>query len=309
MTIPIIKKREAKFYMGIGGKGIGKSFTSIQLMEQYKSGNPQTGLKPRKVLIFDVNDEFTQYNPIDCTVENICVFVKQPKIEIRRVSPKKQGRIKTMQDFRQDLEVILKYFMNGLLVLEDLTLIVGDAVSQNLVGALSTIRHKDVDVIIHFQSIAKFAHPKYKALRNVLRLHKASDSSNRSRVKENLGEDYPKVRIAELIVGNRYMYGVRKMQELEAKGRGEGDKEWEIADKKFRRFFMYVDFDNQKLFGNFSKKEFDEAVSMYLQEEEADEIRPMLKLRDTKTGVTKYNFQTAIKEKMIEFNMLYGNKA
>jgi|GEM_PF-1474964 len=303
----MINEREAKFSIAVGCKGIGKSFTSIQLMKKIAQGDIQRGVKPRKVLILDVNDEFREFKPIDCTIENICVFVKQPIVEVRRITPKKGGRIKTMADFKQDLNIILQYYMNGLLVLEDLTLIVGDSVMASMVGALSTIRHKDVDVITHFQSIAKFANPKFKALKNVLRLHKANDSSNRSRVKKNLGEDYPKVRIAEIIVNNRYMFGIRKMQELEAKGFGKGHKDWDNADVKFRRFYLYVDFDNQKIYGNFSRQEFENAVSMFLLEEEASEIKPLLKLKDIKTGKPLFNFQTAIKEKMVEYSMIYGN--
>lgn len=301
------KDREAKFYIAVGARSIGKTYISIKLMKQILGGNTQTGAKPRKGLIFDFNDEFKEFKAIECTIENICLFVKQPTVEIRRITPKKAGRIKTTEDFSEDLKIILQYYMNGVLVLEDLNLIVGDTIPKNIIGALSTIRHRDVDVITHFQSIAKFSNPKFKALKNILRLHKASDSSNRNTVMKNLGEDYPKVRIAEIILNNRYMFGIRKMQELEAKGLEEGCEEWEKADKKFRRFYLYVDFDKQKIYGNFSRQEFENALAMYFQEEKRNEIDPLLKLLDLKTGKPLFNFQTAIKEKMVEYSMIYGN--
>lgn len=294
--------REAKFYMAIGGKGIGKTFTTTRVINNSVRGTRTSA--PRKALIFDVNNEYEMYRPIECTEKNILLFVKQKKIEARRVLPIQGGMVKSPEQLRVDMDIILKYFMEGLLVLEDLALIVGDSVATSIVGALSTLRHRDVDIIMHFQSIAKFAHPKFKPLKNVLRLHKATDSSSRARVKDNLGDDFPLVRIAEIIVNNRYLYGIRGMNSVQEKS-----GKWNVYDIKFRRFYCYVDFDNQKIFGGFTKQEYDDAVLHYLQEESTEEISPLLKLKDIETGKARYTYKEALDERILNYSFFYGNKS
>ncbi len=304
-----LRKREVMFYVAVGRKRIGKTHQTILVIERYwRIGNPSVGLKPRKVLIFDVNNEYSQYNPIYADAESIKRFSAHPKIECRRVSPKKpNGKIKSRKDFQQDLINILENFKSGLLVLEDLSLLVGDAVSQDLVGRLCTHAHNDIDIITHFQMISKSAHPKFKPLTTIVRLHKTTDSSNRPSVKKNLGDDYSKVRIGELIINNRYNIGISKMTELEVKGRGRGDKEYDYWDFNYQRFYLHIDYNDHKIIGGFSREEFDLACKRYLQEEVRDEINPMLTYKDA-NGKYEYTYKTAFEYKMKELARFYGNK-
>ena len=45
--------REPKLLVAVGKKGVGKSYTTKEMMNQYAYANPK-----RRVLILDVNDEY-----------------------------------------------------------------------------------------------------------------------------------------------------------------------------------------------------------------------------------------------------------
>ena len=57
--------REPIFYVAVGKKGIGKTYFTKQLIKAYVKGVPANNLKPRKVLVMDVNNEFTEIKTID----------------------------------------------------------------------------------------------------------------------------------------------------------------------------------------------------------------------------------------------------
>ena len=50
--------REPKLGVAVGKKGVGKTYTTNKVIESYVKGNPSKGVKPRRALILDVNDEF-----------------------------------------------------------------------------------------------------------------------------------------------------------------------------------------------------------------------------------------------------------
>ena len=53
-----MSKREALLGIAVGRKGVGKTYATLELIQEYLKGNPQTGATPRKVLLLDVNNEF-----------------------------------------------------------------------------------------------------------------------------------------------------------------------------------------------------------------------------------------------------------
>ena len=57
--------REPLMGAAIGRKGVGKTFQTLQLIDSYLKGNPTKGVKARRVLILDANDEFSQFRAID----------------------------------------------------------------------------------------------------------------------------------------------------------------------------------------------------------------------------------------------------
>lgn len=302
------KEREPVFDIAVGSKGIGKTYQRLRLIKQYIKGNPKVGLKPRKMLILDVNNEYQEFRPISADIKSIKMFVVQRKIECRRITPFKNGTVKTRDEFTQDLNNVMSVFMGGGIMLEDLTLIVGDATSLSLVGALATIRHRDVDVFTNFQSISKFANPKFKSLKNILRLHHTQDSCQRSNVKNNLEDDYVLVRIGEIMVDKRFDIGIEKLEALENQGKDNRDKTYQKYENEFKRFFCVIDFDNQKIHGIFNRNEYREALQQYLQEEKRTEIDPLVSFKDIKTGKPKYTFTTAIEYKTKKYMRFYGNK-
>ena len=50
--------REPKLGVAVGKKGVGKTYTTDKVIQSYVQGNPSKGVKPRRALILDVNDEF-----------------------------------------------------------------------------------------------------------------------------------------------------------------------------------------------------------------------------------------------------------
>lgn len=230
-----------------------------------------------------------------------------PLIECRRVASKKpDGKTKSDVDFQNDLSVILDEAYSCLLVLEDLSLFVGDATSNKLIGRLCTNRHKDMDIITHFQYISKAGHPKFKPLCSILRMHKTGDSCVKGGEKR-FGGDYPKIRIAEIILNNRFYLGVSQIELLEQKGIYKGNKDYDNWENNYRRFFLYVDLDKHKIKGNFTKQEFMDACEAYLQENIKTEINPLLAMKDMKTGKAKYSYLSAFEQKVKELMSYYGN--
>ena len=53
------------FCIGVGAKGIGKTYQTLRRIKRMNLGNPKVGLKPRKVLIIDVNNEYQEFKAID----------------------------------------------------------------------------------------------------------------------------------------------------------------------------------------------------------------------------------------------------
>ena len=54
--------RIPKLGVAVGKKGIGKTYTTTQMIDSYVKGSK--GVQPRRALILDVNDEFDQYKAI-----------------------------------------------------------------------------------------------------------------------------------------------------------------------------------------------------------------------------------------------------
>lgn len=73
--------REAGLTLSPGRQGVGKSHATIQLMNEYVKDRP--GIPGRRVLILDVNGEFTQYEPMD--VRDVKDWCLKGPVEIRRI--------------------------------------------------------------------------------------------------------------------------------------------------------------------------------------------------------------------------------
>lgn len=265
------EEREALLGIAVGKKGVGKTYKTLETMQPYLRGNPATGAKPRKVLILDVNNEFgnvrEDQNPAfqhikAINVEHVKRFTHHPLIEARRVTILKEGGgTKTMDELVRDLSIILQDFQNGLLLIEDWTKIISDSVSNDLIGAIVTQRHKSVDIITHFQSIGKVAQPKLWANCNYIRMHKCEDFVKRHETK--FGGDVTHLYLLEKMVSQEY-----------AKGN--------------ERFCAYLDKDDGRLKGDFTLQMFKTAVEGYMQDNYNSVVKAEVDRKDIHTGKLVY---------------------
>jgi ribosomal protein L30/L7E len=244
------------------------------MIDEYVAGNPSKGVPPRKALIFDVNDEFSsfwyfgQQRKIPAiAIKDILKFSVHPKVEVRRIRPFwDDGKKMTINDMSEVLGIILDNYRNGLLLVEDINKYLSDAMPSDLIGSLATSRHIGLDIVSHFQNIGRAGNPKLLGNLNMIRLHKTNDTVERH--KNKFEEKTEILQIAEYLINRKY---------------NEGDI----------RYFVYVDIDNMKIRGKFTKLEVEDAIHEYITYRYARIISPMLQLRDKK-GKKIYNEETAL---------------
>ena len=201
--------RECRIICVAGIRGCGKTVETMRMIDEYVHGSSKA--HPRKALIFDVNDEFSDFwyfnNPHRSipalAIKDIEKFSIHPKIEVRRIRPFwDDGRRMTLDDMAEVLNIILQKYRNGLLLIEDINKYVSDSLKMDLVGALATARHIGLDCVIHFQSIGRIAHPKLLGNMNMARLHKTNDTV--SRHKNKFEERSVLFELAENIINHKY---------------------------------------------------------------------------------------------------------
>lgn len=240
-------ERQPMLMLVCGETGVGKTFRNILEIENYMRNHPAIGRKGRKVLIFDVNDDdyecYTTVNPD---------FIRDLKlIRARRIRPLTRfGETMSIEEKRDMVERMVKQFIDGLLVLEDLDKYMTGAKGQTIVGLLTTNRHHGLDIMISHQSIAKITTTEFQNC-TWLRLHKQVDDVTRYR---NRIPNYFLVRIATIIVEEQYLIGNI-------------------------RFFVYVNMRKLKVRGC-SQKAYIRACKKYLDTEENGMVRRMMLERD-----------------------------
>jgi hypothetical protein len=256
--------REPKLLVGIGRKGSGKSFTTKKMIDQYALGS--TSAPPRRVLILDVNDEYSDIKAI--SIQDVTLFSVHPIIEVRRIRPfLDNGKKMTLDDVAQTLFVILESFRNGMLLIEDVNKYIADTMPNDLIGAICTNRHIGVDIVLHYQSIGRITSKVWQNV-NIIRLHKFTDTVKKHRQK--FEDKYEYLSIAEMMINQKY----------------------EAGDK---RFFCYVDIDEENIYGAFTTDDFESAVNLFIQHNYQQVISPLLKARD-EIGGKVYTPATAVSE-------------
>jgi hypothetical protein len=235
-------KREAKFVLVIGKKGVGKTYETLKEISSY--------LKKarRKVLILDVNNEYGNVqqdhnnpnfpNVRALAADQVLQWMLNGIVEARRLLPvNANGTPLTDPEMQNLMKQVIKTFKNGALILEDITKIVSDSTPNDLIGALATQRHASLDIYIHFQSIQKAGHPKLWALSNLVRMHKCEDEVSRH---ANKFPDVVGMYLTENIVAYKF--------------------------KNNKRFCAFYWKEDKKIKGLFDKKDFGQAIEMYLQD-------------------------------------------
>jgi hypothetical protein len=258
--------REPLLLIAIGKKGVGKSYQHVVLMNSYVMGDAFRGVAGRKCLVMDINDEYGVYHIPAISLADIELFTAHPMIENRRVRPfHPDGRRMTLEEWAQALFYVLTVYKNGLLVIEDINKFIGDHMPSDLVGAICTNRHIGLDIICSYQSIGRIT-TKLWGNANVVRFHKNIESVERHKMK--YPDKYEYLRIAEIIVNEEYENGNK-------------------------RFFLYVDLDENKIRGQFSDEQFDAAVEQYIAEDYRSLIKPYLVQKGDGAKGKKYTEDTA----------------
>lgn len=249
------KYREPKLGVAVGKKGIGKSYTTEEVLATYVKGNKNA--KPRRVLILDVNDEYEYVKAIAIT--DIALFSLHPTVEARRIRPyNADGSKMGLRDIADVLFTCLEHFRGGLLLIEDINKYVSDHLPNDVVGAICTNRHADLDIIMHFQSIGRVT-PKIWQNLNWIRFHKNSDSVDRHQKK--FQDKYDFLKITEIMINEEYF-------------------------KNNKRFYLYVDLDEEQILGDYTPKMLKEAIDEFVSLNYNRVVKPKLNKRDDYGKIT-----------------------
>ncbi len=281
----MVKPREAKMMLVAGRKGVGKTYQTLCHISNYlKTTSIKQG---RKVLIFDVNNEFgnIREDHKNSSFPNIGLiklgqvpaFSKINKAVAKRVSVfKDDGQRMSLSEMAQALGYILEHYRNGMLLIEDINKYITDSMPGDLIGSICTQRHVSVDVIIHVQTVGKLFNPKLWGNCNELRMHRADDTIERH--KNKVSGNIEHLLIMEKLIELRYKAGQT-------------------------HFFCYLNKDTGKIKGAFTKVQFMNAVESYLSINYHRILKPLLDKRDIYTGERMYKNQkeavTAYMEYMV----------
>lgn len=226
--------REPILAIAVGQKGVGKTFTTTAMISDYIQSNPTTGKKGRKVLIYDVNMEYTQFKTIH--LKDVPKFTMQKAIEVRRVLPRlDDGSIASIDEMMVIMNKILSKYAGGMLILEDINRYLIGTQTQDIIGTIATNRHRDLDIMIHLQSLAAVT-PRLFQNCGVIRFHKQQD--NIVRYKSRIPY-YELLKIAENIVEAQYY-------------------------SNNERFYCYVSGEEGYIRGNFTKEDMRNACETFV---------------------------------------------
>ena len=229
------EKREPILMCATGKKGVGKTYTTEASIADYIKGDPKTGKKPRKVLIYDINMEYTKYRAID--LENVAKFSRQKKVEVRRILPiTSDGKTADLNQMLEILNKIISTFRGGMLILEDINRYLIQSKTADVIGLLATNRHRDLDIICHFQSLSALD-PRMWQNTSFVRFHMQIDDIHRYK---NRIPNYELFKLAQCLVEYKYL---------------------KVGDK---RFYVFVACDDNYITGNFTTRDFRIACEEYL---------------------------------------------
>ena len=253
--------REPLLYVAIGRKGIGKTVTTMQKLRKYVAGDPANGVAPRRVLIFDANNEYSdkeKYPDIkSMDLGNVYKFSMHPKIEIRRIPPfLPNGNEMTPDQKASAVLYILQYYRNGLLLLEDINNYIGDYLPSDVVGTILSQRHKGIDMVLHYHSLGRIQKKIWPHI-NVLRMHKCSDWVVRN--KDKFEDKFECFSIAEIIVNKQFAAG-------------------NIY------FNLEIDANREKIYANITDEERDLCIQEYIGSAHSSLITPLLNMKNINGG-------------------------
>ena len=264
-------EREPMIMLVCGETGVGKTYRSRQEIQAYLKDDPSTGKKGRKVLAFDTNGhDYPEFKTVAPQ------FIKAlTRVAPRRILPyNPDGSPMTNEQKREVVEKAIRFFRNGLLVLDDIDHYMAGAKGQSMIGALCTVRHLGIDILFTHQSLAKITTTQWQNC-TWLRLHHQVDDV--TRYKERI-PNYELVRIAQLIVNQQYDAVLQAFRTTA------------MPHKEFlsrKSFFVYVNMRGKKISGC-SKAAFIRAAKTFIDQEQSGKIKQLLAEKEFKTGKTIY---------------------
>ncbi|WP_050765191.1 zonular occludens toxin domain-containing protein [Kordia algicida OT-1] len=256
-------ERQPMIMLVCGETGVGKTYRNKQEIKHYMMDNLLLGKKGRKVLAFDTNDD--DYPSFRTVSPNH--LGKLTKVSARRIRPfNTDSSPMDNNDKKEVITKIMKYFKNGLVVLDDIDHYMSGAKGQSMIGALCTVRHKGIDILLTHQSVAKITTSEWQNC-TWLRLHHQVDDVTRYRDRI---PKYEIVRIAQLIVDEQY--------ELCSTAFAKGV----ITEHQYKvqkSFFVYVNMREQRIKGC-SRTAFIRACKKFIDQEEGKKVRMLLNEED-----------------------------
>jgi len=146
---------------------------------------------------------------------------------------------------------------------------------NDLVGAICTNRHIGVDIVLHYQSIGRITSKVWQNV-NIIRLHKFTDTVKRH--KHKFEDKYEYLSIAETLINQKY---------------DAGDK----------RFFLYCDIDEEKVYGAFTTDDWEIETNTFIQHNYSNLIQPLLKARDDMGGkvYTPGSAMAEVKQRLMSY--------
>jgi len=308
-----MEKRQPKAMVAVAMQGGGKTFTTRQELVQYQKQYK------RPVLIVDVNGEYNEYKAVyydarepdrhkralgyknsKDTGRMGIAGISQPRI-YRVIGIRPDNVPMSMDELIELILTIQDFYKNGMLVLEEMNTYVRRQVPKDFYAFMIRLRHKGVDLIIHYQSIGD-AHPDIWRQTKILRIHRTMDSVLSI---QNKIPNFELTRIAELAVQTNYLKGVPYKSDYDNAGKS-GDKakmkKLKPYLERYYYYFLYVDYENMKIIG-INEADFKEALDNYLYETRV-EIKNLMN-RENEHGQKIYKTKQDAIDKLINDKMIY----
>ena len=262
---PVVSSRHPMLFIVCGETGVGKTFRNRLVINRYLKEHTKGGKKPRKVLVFDTNDhDYPTFQTVDPKYLHRLRAIKP-----RRIRPINPDGSPMNQTQKKDVVVqMLKHFREGLLVLDDIDNYMSGEKGRDMISALCTLRHKNVDLLLTHQSLSKITRTEWENC-TYLRLHHQVDDVTyyRRRVPK-----YPIVRVAQLIVDQQYQIAFEQFSNGSIN---------EATFKRLQGYFVYVNMRTQRIYGC-TKPAFIRATKKFIDQELGRTLKMMLEERDLK---------------------------
>ena len=280
-------ERQPMIMLVCGETGVGKTYRNKQEIKHYMMDHLVMRKKGRKVLAFDTNDDdYPQFRTV--SPNHLKALTK---VSSRRIRPfNTDGSPMDNDEKKEVITKIMKHYKNGLVVLDDIDHYMTGAKGQSMIGALCTVRHKGIDIVLTHQSVAKITTSEWQNC-TWLRLHHQVDDVTRYR--ERIPK-YQMVRIGQLIVDEQYelcsnAFAMGKITELEYKIQ--------------KSFFVYVNMREQRIKGC-SRAAFIRACKKFIDQEESRKVKMLLNEQDF-DGNNIYKTKNEAIVKMISEKLRY----